>query len=98
MNEINWNNYHMGFDFGGFIPDRNGLYGTMYFFDRTKKIDPLCGFMFYQGMGDGSGKYEDYTSIYGTVNTFGDMFYLAALISLPIVGGLLLIQCSIDSN
>jgi flagellar biosynthetic protein FliR len=29
------------------------------------------------------------------VNTFGDMLYLAALISLPIVGGLLLIQCSI---
>ena len=29
------------------------------------------------------------------VNTVGDMFYLAALISLPIVGGLLLIQCSI---
>ena len=29
------------------------------------------------------------------VNTAGDMFYLAALISLPIVGGLLLIQCSI---
>ena len=29
------------------------------------------------------------------VKTFGDMLYLAALISLPIVGGLLLIQCSI---
>ena len=29
------------------------------------------------------------------VNSVGDMFYLAALISLPIVGGLLLIQCSI---
>ena len=29
------------------------------------------------------------------MNTFGDMLYLAALISLPIVGGLLLIQCSI---
>lgn len=29
------------------------------------------------------------------VDTFGDMLYLAALISLPIVGGLLLIQCSI---
>ncbi len=29
------------------------------------------------------------------VNTFGNMLYLAALISLPIVGGLLLIQCSI---
>ena len=29
------------------------------------------------------------------VNTAGDMFYLAALISLPVVGGLLLIQCSI---
>ena len=51
----------MGMDFGGFIPDRNGIYGTFYFFDKTKKIAPLCGFMFYQGMGDGSGKYEDYT-------------------------------------
>ena len=29
------------------------------------------------------------------VDTFGTMLYLAALISLPIVGGLLLIQCSI---
>ena len=29
------------------------------------------------------------------VNTFGNMLYMAALISLPVVGGLLLIQCSI---
>ena len=29
------------------------------------------------------------------IDTFGNMLYLAALISLPIVGGLLLIQCSI---
>jgi flagellar biosynthetic protein FliR len=29
------------------------------------------------------------------VDTFGRMFYLAALIMLPVVGGLLLIQCSI---
>ena len=29
------------------------------------------------------------------VDTFGKMFYLAALIMLPVVGGLLLIQCSI---
>ena len=29
------------------------------------------------------------------VDTFGNMLYLAALISLPVVGGLLLIQCSI---
>lgn len=29
------------------------------------------------------------------IDTFGEMLYLAALISLPVVGGLLLIQCSI---
>ena len=29
------------------------------------------------------------------IDTFGDMLYLAALISLPVVGGLLLIQASI---
>ena len=80
-----WENFAGGMDFGGFIPERNGIYGTLYFYDRTKKIIPLCGFMFYQGMGDGSGKYEDYTSIYGTVNTFGDRE--DGLISVGNVGG-----------
>mgnify|MGYP000692192007 CR=1 FL=1 len=45
----------MGMDFGGFIPDRNGLYGALYFFDKTKKIVPFAGLMFYQGVGDGRG-------------------------------------------
>ena len=38
----------------------------------------------------------DFTEVSNiAIKTFGDMLYLAALISLPIVGGLLLIQCSI---
>ena len=42
------------------------------------------------------GLIQDFSEVSNVaVNTFGDMLYLAALISLPIVGGLLLIQCSI---
>ena len=80
--QTDWSKFAMGMDFGGFIPDRNGIYGTLYFFDKTKfpeftvmdtiKIIPFCGVMFYHGTADGSGKYEDYTDIMGTVNIYGD--------------------------
>ena len=55
----------MGMDFGGFIPDGNGAFGSLYFFDTSTKINPICGIMFYDGVRDGSGKYEDFTSGYG---------------------------------
>ena len=60
--------YKMGMDFGGFIPDRNGEYGCLYFFDSAIKINPVCGIMFFTGTRNGSGKYDDYTSTFGTVN------------------------------
>jgi len=62
----------MGMDVGGYIPDTNGMFGSILFYDATKTFVPLCGIMWYGGMGDGTGKYEDYTSIYGTVNVFDD--------------------------
>jgi len=70
--QTNWYNYKMGMDFGGFIPDGNGYILSMYWFDKTKNVNPLCGIMLYTGAGDGSGKYEDYTSVFGTVNNFDD--------------------------
>ena len=64
--------FKLGMDFGGFIPDRNGAFGTLYFFDASAKINPICGIMFYNGAFGGTGKYEDYTDVFGTVNIWED--------------------------
>lgn len=61
---------------GGFLLDPGGFEMGMFFVPLNKKITVM---KFYGGYGwfgghDGSGSYEDYTSVFGTVNTFNDRY------------------------
>ena len=65
--DISANNFSGGYDLGGFIPDGNGAYGTIYFWKNVKddfpnvNINPISGIMFLSSSFNRTGRYHDRT-------------------------------------